>query len=202
MLGPGQHARADRRALHDAGELELPADNLAVLNMIPGGCSARCHCHCAHSHDCIDHWFWDTDGTPRWPAKYLSTTTATSIRRTRWGRCSVADINCGDAFKRSPPPRPPPPASTPTLPAGSVPTTPGQGGLRARDIVTSVVKTHRGKASSSTTTCSCPGPKTTLMVQARSRLRRGSEIRLRPRPQPKDHTFDRSTPPGRVEHAW
>lgn len=31
-------------------------DNLAVLNMIRGGLFGRMvHCHCAHSHDCVDH---------------------------------------------------------------------------------------------------------------------------------------------------
>ena len=45
-------------------------DNLAVLNMIRAGLLGQMvHCHCAHSHDCIDHWFWDQDGNARWPAK-------------------------------------------------------------------------------------------------------------------------------------
>jgi len=48
-------------------------DNLAVLNMIRAGLLGEMvHCHCAHSHDCIDHWFFDPqDGHQRWPAKYL-----------------------------------------------------------------------------------------------------------------------------------
>lgn len=48
-------------------------DNLAVLNMIRAGLLGdMVHCHCAHSHDCIDHWFFDReDGHQRWPAKYL-----------------------------------------------------------------------------------------------------------------------------------
>ena len=37
-------------------------DNLAVLKMIREGMFGDIvHCHCAHSHDCIDHWFFDPD---------------------------------------------------------------------------------------------------------------------------------------------
>jgi hypothetical protein len=47
-------------------------DNLAVLNMIRKGLLGEMvHCHCAHSHDCIDHWFFDRQGNDRWGAKYL-----------------------------------------------------------------------------------------------------------------------------------
>jgi predicted dehydrogenase len=48
-------------------------DNLAVLNMIRSGLMGETvHCHCAHSHDCIDHWFFDpVTGMDRWAAKYL-----------------------------------------------------------------------------------------------------------------------------------
>jgi len=47
-------------------------DNLAVLNMIRRGLLGKIvHCHCAHSHDCIDHWFFDSTGKDRWPARYL-----------------------------------------------------------------------------------------------------------------------------------
>lgn len=48
-------------------------DNLAILNMIRQGLFGEMvHCHCAHSHDCIDHWFFDKDdGHQRWPAEYL-----------------------------------------------------------------------------------------------------------------------------------
>ena len=32
-------------------------DNLAVLNMIRAGLlGTMVHCHCAHLHDCVDHW--------------------------------------------------------------------------------------------------------------------------------------------------
>lgn len=48
-------------------------DNLAVLNMIRKGLLGETiHCHCAHSHDCIDHWFFAPEtGEDRWAAKYL-----------------------------------------------------------------------------------------------------------------------------------
>jgi predicted dehydrogenase len=48
-------------------------DNLAVLNMIRKDLLGEIvHCHCAHSHDCIDHWFFDPEtGEDRWAAKYL-----------------------------------------------------------------------------------------------------------------------------------
>jgi len=47
-------------------------DNLAVLNMIRAGLFGEMvHCHCAHSHDCIDHWFFGQQGNMRWSAEYL-----------------------------------------------------------------------------------------------------------------------------------
>jgi len=47
-------------------------DNLAVLNMIRAGLLGEIvHCHCAHSHNCIDHWFFDADGNMRWGGEYL-----------------------------------------------------------------------------------------------------------------------------------
>lgn len=37
-------------------------DNLAVLNMIRSDLLGEMvHCHCAHSHDGIDHWFFDQE---------------------------------------------------------------------------------------------------------------------------------------------
>ena len=50
------------------------SDNLAVLNMIRKDLFGEImHCHCAHSHDCIDHWFFDSGtGLDRWPAMYLA----------------------------------------------------------------------------------------------------------------------------------
>ena len=48
-------------------------DNLAALNMQRLGMFGEIvHCHCAHSHDCIDHWFFDSKtGDQKWPAEYL-----------------------------------------------------------------------------------------------------------------------------------
>ena len=47
-------------------------DNLAVLNMIRAGLFGEIvHCHCAHSHNCIDHWFFDPEGNMRWGGEYL-----------------------------------------------------------------------------------------------------------------------------------
>jgi predicted dehydrogenase len=47
-------------------------DNLAVLNMIRAGLLGEIvHCHCAHSHNCIDHWFFDPDGNMRWGGEFL-----------------------------------------------------------------------------------------------------------------------------------
>jgi len=75
-------------------------DNLAVLNMIRGGLFGRIvHCHCAHSHNCIDHWFWDRQGNPRWPARYLIERNADQYPTHSLGPViSWMDINCGDCF--------------------------------------------------------------------------------------------------------
>jgi predicted dehydrogenase len=76
-------------------------DNLAILNMIRRGLFGEIvHSHCAHSHDCIDHWFFDrTTGNDRWAAKYLL-----NFNRDQYPTHSVGpvlswlDINCGDRF--------------------------------------------------------------------------------------------------------
>lgn len=123
-------------------------DNLAVLKMIRKGLLGQIvHCHCAHSHDCIDHWFWDTDGTPRWPAKYLIERNCDQYPTHSLGPVmSWMDINHGDAFA--------------TLTSTATASTSinahfahkfGPDDPRAKakykqgDIVTSVVKTHRGR---------------------------------------------------------
>ena len=64
-------------------------DNLAVLNMIRTGLLGEIvHCHCAHSHNCIDHWFFDAAGKA---ALERRTTccgeTPTSIPRTASAPC-------------------------------------------------------------------------------------------------------------------
>jgi predicted dehydrogenase len=56
------------------------------------------HCHCAHSHDCIDHWFFDNKtGKDRWPAKYLVKHNRDQYPTHQLGPVlSWMDINCGD----------------------------------------------------------------------------------------------------------
>lgn len=76
-------------------------DNLAVLNMIRQGLFGKIvHCHCAHSHDCIDHWFFDNKtGEDRWPAKYLVKHNRDQYPTHQLGPVlSWMDINCGDYF--------------------------------------------------------------------------------------------------------
>jgi predicted dehydrogenase len=76
-------------------------DNLAVLNMIRLGMfGSVVHCHCAHSHNCIDHWFFDsTTGKPEWQAEYLK-----KYNRAQYPTHAVGpviswmDINRGDIF--------------------------------------------------------------------------------------------------------
>ncbi len=76
-------------------------DNLAVLNMIRQGLFGEIvHCHCAHSHDCIDHWFFDrTTGKDRWPAKYILNHNRDQYPTHQLGPVlSWMDINCGDCL--------------------------------------------------------------------------------------------------------
>ncbi len=75
-------------------------DNLAVLNMIRQGMFGEIvHCHCAHSHDCIDHWFFDAKGNSLWPADYLVKRNADQYPTHSLGPViSWMDINCGDTF--------------------------------------------------------------------------------------------------------
>ncbi len=76
-------------------------DNLAVLNMIRQGLFGEIvHCHCAHSHDCIDHWFFESgSGKDRWPAKYLVEHNRDQYPTHQLGPVlSWMDINCGDRF--------------------------------------------------------------------------------------------------------
>ncbi len=77
------------------------SDNLAVLNMIRKGLFGEImHCHCAHSHDCIDHWFFDSrTGKDRWPAEYLVKHNRDQYPTHQLGPViSWMDINCGDGF--------------------------------------------------------------------------------------------------------
>jgi hypothetical protein len=76
-------------------------DNLAALNMKRLEMFGEIvHCHCAHSHDCIDHWFFDSKtGEQRWPAEYLL-----KYNRDQYPTHAVGpiiswmDINRGDIF--------------------------------------------------------------------------------------------------------
>ena len=77
-------------------------DNLALLNIKRLGMLGEIvHCHCAHSHDCIDHWFFDSKtGFDRWPADYLR-----KYNRDQYPTHTVSpvmswlDINQRDAFE-------------------------------------------------------------------------------------------------------
>jgi predicted dehydrogenase len=75
-------------------------DNLAVLRMIRAGLLGEIvHCHCAHSHDCIDHWFFDPEGNDRWAAKYLIERNCDQYPTHSLGPVlSWMDVNCGDAL--------------------------------------------------------------------------------------------------------
>jgi predicted dehydrogenase len=76
-------------------------DNLAVLNMVRKGLLGEVvHCHCAHSHDCIDHWFFDPDtGMDRWAAKYLLQHNRDQYPTHQLGPViSWMNIGCGDYF--------------------------------------------------------------------------------------------------------
>jgi predicted dehydrogenase len=123
-------------------------DNLAVLNMIRQGLLGEIiHCHCAHSHDCIDHWFFDRDGNDRWPAEFLEKYNRDQYPTHSLGPVmSWMDINCGDAFATI--------ASTATSQKGINAYFAREFGkdhpnatkeFAQGDIVTSTVKTHGGK---------------------------------------------------------
>ena len=123
-------------------------DNLAVLNMIRKGLLGRMvHCHCAHSHDCIDHWFFDGQGNDRWPAKYL-----VNYNRDQYPTHSLGpvlswlDINCGDVFGYLTAAAASSQAINAYFARKFGPDHPGAKRKYAQgDIVTSVVKTKRGK---------------------------------------------------------
>jgi predicted dehydrogenase len=124
-------------------------DNLALLQMVRQGLFGQIvHVHCAHSHDCIDHWFFDrATGADRWPAEYL-----VKYNRDQYPTHSVGpvlswlDINCGDRFETI--------ASTATGSFGINayfarkfgPDHPGAKRKYAQgDVVTSVLRTAKGK---------------------------------------------------------
>ena len=124
-------------------------DNLAVLNMIREGLLGEIvHCHCAHSHECIGHWFFYPDGTDRWPGKYL-----VNYNRDHYPTHSLGpviswlDIGCGDYYATA--------TSTATASKGINayfartfgPDHPGATREYAQgDIVTTVIETYGGKS--------------------------------------------------------
>jgi predicted dehydrogenase len=73
-------------------------DNLAVLNMIRAGLLGEInHCHCAHSHDCTDTWWFGKNGEPRWSGDYLLKRNADQYPTHSLGPVlSWMDLNCGD----------------------------------------------------------------------------------------------------------
>jgi predicted dehydrogenase len=75
-------------------------DNLAVLKMIRAGLFGEiAHCHCAHCHNCIDHWFFTPEGDMRWAAEYLVKHNASQYTTHALGPViSWMDIGCGDYF--------------------------------------------------------------------------------------------------------
>jgi len=126
------------------------SDNLAVLNMIRKSLLGEImHCHCAHSHDCIDHWFFDSGtGKDRWSAKYLVEHNRDQYPSHQLGPViSWMDINCGDYFDYI--------TATATEPVGINeyfatkfgPEHPNAKRKFAQgDIVTTVVRTKKGKS--------------------------------------------------------
>lgn len=76
-------------------------DNLAILNMIRAGLFGEIvHCHCAHSHNCVDHWFFDTDGSPRWGSEFLYRHNRDQYPTHGLGPVlSWMDLNCGDRME-------------------------------------------------------------------------------------------------------
>ena len=73
-------------------------DNLAVLNMIRRGLFGEIvHCHCAHSHDCLGHWFFGA--AKAWAGKYLTTHNCDLYPTHDLGPVlSWMNIGCGDYF--------------------------------------------------------------------------------------------------------
>lgn len=73
-------------------------DNLAVLNMIRAGVFGEInHCHCAHSHNCTDTWWFKQNGEPDWEGEYLLKRNADQYPTHSLGPViSWMDLNCRD----------------------------------------------------------------------------------------------------------
>ena len=133
-------------------------DNLAVLNMMRKGMFGETvHCHCAHSHDVLGHWFYGK----KWPFKYLETHNCDLYPTHQLGPVlSWMDINCGDSFDYI--------TSTATDTFGPVDyfkRTKGEDHPLAQksrytqgDIVTTVIKTKKGKTIVSNYDMQLPRP--------------------------------------------
>lgn len=77
------------------------SDNLALLNMKRLGLFGDIvHCHCAHSQDLADFWFFDArNGEPNWAAGYLVKYNRDQLPTQSLGPVlSWMDINRGDIF--------------------------------------------------------------------------------------------------------
>ena len=124
-------------------------DNLAVLNMIRQGLFGEIvHCHCAHSHDCIDHWFFDPQGNIRWGGEFLVRRNCDQYPTHSLGPVlSWMDINRGDSFASM--------TSTATDSRGinayfirkfGADHPNAKRKFKQGDIVTSVIRTRKGKS--------------------------------------------------------
>lgn len=77
------------------------SDNLAILNMIRKGLMGSItHAHCAYSHDCIDHWYFEKGtGNTRWGAQFLIDHNRNQYPTHQQGPVlSWMDINNGDYY--------------------------------------------------------------------------------------------------------
>jgi predicted dehydrogenase len=123
-------------------------DNLAVLRMIRAGLLGEIvHCHCAHSHDCIDHWFFDPEGNIRWGGEFLIDHNRDQYPTHSLGPVlSWMDINCGDAFATITSTATESRAINAFFARKFGPDHPNaKRKYKQGDIVTSVVRTHNGK---------------------------------------------------------
>ena len=183
-------------------------DNLAVLNMVRQGLFGDIvHCHCAHSHDCIDHWFFDPQGNIRWGGEFLVKRNCDQYPTHSQGPVlSWLDINCGDAYD----------VCTSTATASRAinayftrkfgPDHPNaKRAYQQGDIVTSVVRTKKGRTIVINYDMQLPRPydnrwmlQGTLGVYAEER----DAIYIADR-SPKYHEWEPFSPyQNQYEHAW
>jgi len=124
------------------------SDNLAILNMIRAGLfGTMTHAHCAYSHDCADHWFFEAGtGNSRWGAQFLVDHNRSQYPTHQQGPVlSWLDINRSDTYDTI--------TSTASDPVSiyeyfqrHFPDHPnGKRKYKQGDIVTSVVRTKKGK---------------------------------------------------------